>query len=141
MFKSKSSCAAFLSNYNASSSARVLFGGFTYDLPPWSISILPNCKTEYYNTAKVKSTYKAGLSNTHYLVDRITEIDLCVIKVQVSTSSIHMKMVPTNTKFSWGSYNEEVPSANDNGTFAQDGLVEQISITRDKTDYFWYLTE
>ncbi|ANM67746.1 beta-galactosidase 12 [Arabidopsis thaliana] len=113
VFKSKSSCAAFLSNYNTSSAARVLFGGSTYDLPPWSVSILPDCKTEYYNTAKV----------------------------QVRTSSIHMKMVPTNTPFSWGSYNEEIPSANDNGTFSQDGLVEQISITRDKTDYFWYLTD
>ncbi|KAG7546061.1 Galactose-binding-like domain superfamily [Arabidopsis suecica] len=113
VFKSQSSCAAFLSNYNTSSAARVSFGGSTYDLPPWSVSILPDCKTEYYNTAKV----------------------------QVRTSSIHMKMVPTNTPFSWGSYNEEIPSANDNGTFSQDGLVEQISITRDKTDYFWYLTD
>ncbi|XP_020873308.1 beta-galactosidase 12 isoform X1 [Arabidopsis lyrata subsp. lyrata] len=113
VFKSQSSCAAFLSNYNTSSAARVSFGGSTYDLPPWSVSILPDCKTEYYNTAKV----------------------------QVRTSSIHMKMVPTNTLFSWGSYNEEIPSANDNGTFSQDGLVEQISITRDKTDYFWYLTD
>ncbi|KAG7541430.1 Galactose-binding-like domain superfamily [Arabidopsis thaliana x Arabidopsis arenosa] len=111
VFKSQSSCAAFLSNYNTSSAARVSFGGSTYDLPPWSVSILPDCKTEYYNTAKVR------------------------------TSSIHMKMVPTNTPFSWGSYNEEIPSANDNGTFSQDGLVEQISITRDKTDYFWYLTD
>ncbi|KAL0873264.1 hypothetical protein Bca101_022969 [Brassica carinata] len=106
VFKSKSSCAAFLSNYNASSAARVSFGGSTYDLPPWSVSILPNCKTEYYNTAKVRAR------------------------------SIHMKMVPTNTQLSWESYNEEIPSPNYNGTFAKDGLVEQISITRDKTDYF-----
>ncbi|CAN8325974.1 unnamed protein product [Cochlearia groenlandica] len=56
VFKSKSSCAAFLSNYNASYAARVLFNGSTYDLPPWSVSILPNCKTEYYNTAKVNQT-------------------------------------------------------------------------------------
>ncbi|KAF2586180.1 hypothetical protein F2Q70_00035123 [Brassica cretica] len=111
VFKSKSSCAAFLSNYNTSSAARVSFGGATYDLPPWSVSILPNCKTEYYNTAKVR------------------------------TPSIQMKMVPTNTQLSWGSYSEEIPSPNYNGTFAKDGLVEQISITRDKTDYFWYLTD
>lgn len=69
VYKSKSSCAAFLSNYNNISAARVSFGGSTYDLPPWSISILPDCKTEYYNTAKVKSTYKA------YLVE-ITESEL-----------------------------------------------------------------
>ncbi|EOA18550.1 hypothetical protein CARUB_v10007108mg [Capsella rubella] len=113
VFKSKSSCAAFLSNYNASSAARVSFGGSTYDLPPWSVSILPDCKTEYYNTAKV----------------------------QVRAPRIHMKMSPTNTQFSWESYNEEIPSAYDNGNFSHDGLVEQISITRDKTDYFWYMTD
>ena len=44
-----------------------------------------------------------------------------------------MKMVPTDTQLSWGSYSEEIPSPNYNGTFAKDGLVEQISITRDKT--------
>ncbi|XP_018480530.2 beta-galactosidase 12 isoform X1 [Raphanus sativus] len=115
VYKSKSSCAAFLSNYNNISAARVSFGGSTYDLPPWSISILPDCKTEYYNTAKV----------------------------QVRTPSIHMKMVPTNTQLSWGSYNEEIPSPYDsnNGTFAKEGLVEQISMTRDKTDYLWYLAD
>ena len=53
MFWSKSSCAAFLSNNDANSAARVMFRGFPYDLPPWSVSILPDCKTEYYNTAKV----------------------------------------------------------------------------------------
>ncbi|KAF2531538.1 hypothetical protein F2Q70_00033109, partial [Brassica cretica] len=52
VFKSESSCAAFLSNYNDSYAARVSFWGSTYDLPPWSVSILPDCKTEYYNTAK-----------------------------------------------------------------------------------------
>ncbi|CAN6914681.1 unnamed protein product, partial [Brassica oleracea] len=113
VFKSESSCAAFLSNYNDSYAARVSFWGSTYDLPPWSVSILPDCKTEYYNTAKVR------------------------------TPSIHMKMVPTNTKLSWGSCNEEIPypNDNDNGTFSQDGLVEQINMTRDKTDYLWYLAD
>ncbi|WZZ76146.1 hypothetical protein YC2023_087516 [Brassica napus] len=113
VFKSESSCAAFLSNYNDSYAAKVSFWGSTYDLPPWSVSILPDCKTEYYNTAKVR------------------------------TPSIHMKMVPTNTKLSWGSYNEEIPypNDNDNGTFSQDGLVEQINMTRDKTDYLWYLAD
>ncbi|XP_013595557.1 PREDICTED: beta-galactosidase 12-like isoform X1 [Brassica oleracea var. oleracea] len=113
VFKSESSCAAFLSNYNDSYAARVSFWGSTYDLPPWSVSILPDCKTEYYNTAKVR------------------------------TPSIHMKMVPTNTKLSWGSYNEDIPypNDNDNGTFSQDGLVEQINMTRDKTDYLWYLAD
>ncbi|KAJ4904621.1 Beta-galactosidase 2 [Raphanus sativus] len=111
VFKSKTSCSAFLSNYDTNNPARVMFRGFPYDLPSWSISILPDCKTEYHNTAKIRSP------------------------------NMPMKMVPTSTRFSWESYNEAIPSSSDYGTFARDGLLEQISMTRDKTDYFWYLTD
>ncbi|XP_010536861.1 PREDICTED: beta-galactosidase 12 [Tarenaya hassleriana] len=111
VFRSKSSCAAFLSNYDPSSAVKVTFGGFPYDLPPWSVSILPDCKTVYYNTAQVRAP------------------------------SVTMKMVPTGGPFSWESYNEESPSWNDDGTFALDGFVEQINMTRDSTDYLWYLTD
>ncbi|KAJ1691165.1 hypothetical protein LUZ63_015320 [Rhynchospora breviuscula] len=56
VFKSKDgSCAAFLSNYHQSSSARVTYNGLRYDLPAWSISILPDCKTAVFNTATVKA--------------------------------------------------------------------------------------
>ncbi|XP_010451557.1 PREDICTED: beta-galactosidase 4-like [Camelina sativa] len=111
VFWSKSSCAAFLSNKDEKSAARVMFRGFPYDLPPWSVSILPDCKTEVYNTAKVNAP------------------------------GIHRNMVPTGTGFSWGSYSEAAPSANEAGTFARNGLVEQLSMTWDKSDYFWYLTD
>jgi len=54
VFSTKSGhCAAFLSNYNPKSSARVTFNNKHYNLPPWSISILPDCKNEVFNTAKV----------------------------------------------------------------------------------------
>ncbi|CAG7892408.1 unnamed protein product, partial [Brassica rapa] len=111
VFWSKSSCAAFLSNNDVNSPARVMFRGFPYDLPPWSVSILPDCKTEYYNTAKVNAP------------------------------SAHRNMVSTGTRFSWESFNEVVPFANEAGTFPRNGLVEQISMTWDKSDYFWYLTD
>ncbi|KAA8540294.1 hypothetical protein F0562_024143 [Nyssa sinensis] len=54
VFKSKSgTCAAFLANYNSNSFAKVAFGNMHYNLPPWSISILPDCKNTVYNTARV----------------------------------------------------------------------------------------
>jgi len=68
VFWSKSSCAAFLSNKDENSAARVLFRGFPYDLPPWSVSILPDCKTEVYNTAKVRQNKKL-LCQESYLLD------------------------------------------------------------------------
>lgn len=57
VFRSKSgACAAFLANYDASYSVRVTYQNLPYDLPAWSVSILPDCKTVVYNTAKVSKT-------------------------------------------------------------------------------------
>lgn len=53
VYRSKSGCAAFLSNFDSGSYAKVTFNGLHYDLPPWSVSILPDCKTTVFNTAKV----------------------------------------------------------------------------------------
>jgi len=66
VFKSKSGvCAAFLTNYDQQYSVKVRFGNGQYDLPPWSISILPDCKTEAFNTAKVR---KKTLSALGYII-------------------------------------------------------------------------
>ena len=59
----------------------------------------------------------------------------------MNAPSVHRNMVSTGTRFSWESFNEVVPFVNEAGTFARNGLVEQISMTWDKSDYFWYLTE
>ncbi|KAH7657473.1 Beta-galactosidase protein [Dioscorea alata] len=53
VYRSKSGCAAFLSNFDSGTYAKVTFNGLHYDLPPWSVSILPDCKTTVFNTAKV----------------------------------------------------------------------------------------
>ncbi|KAL2899535.1 Beta-galactosidase [Bienertia sinuspersici] len=54
VFKSGSGpCAAFLANYNEHSYAKVAYGNKHYNLPPWSISILPDCKNTVYNTARL----------------------------------------------------------------------------------------
>ncbi|KAM7263193.1 hypothetical protein ACFE04_000876 [Oxalis oulophora] len=106
-------CAAFLANYDTDSSARVLFNNMHYNLPPWSISILPDCKNVVFNTAKVG----------------------------VQTS--HMEMLPTNTEmFSWESYDEDISSlgAGGSSTFTTNGLLDQMNVTRDASDYLWYIT-
>ncbi|GMH25311.1 hypothetical protein Nepgr_027154 [Nepenthes gracilis] len=46
-------CAVFLANYDRRSYAKVAFGNSHYNLPPWSISILPACMNTMYNTARV----------------------------------------------------------------------------------------
>ncbi|MBA0734921.1 hypothetical protein Gogos_018809, partial [Gossypium gossypioides] len=104
-------CAAFLSNYDTESATRVLFNNMHYNLPPWSISILPDCRNVVFNTAKVG----------------------------VQTSQ--MQMLPTNTKmFSWETYDEDTSALDDSLMISANGLLEQINVTRDASDYLWYIT-
>ncbi|XP_076889209.1 beta-galactosidase-like isoform X2 [Bidens hawaiensis] len=111
VFQPKSgACAAFLSNFDPNFSAKMKFGNTQYNLPPWSISILHNCKDEVFNTAKVKAP------------------------------TTQKKMTPVG-QFKWQSYNEETPSSEDRDTLAMKGLYEQLNVTRDASDYLWYLAE
>ncbi|CAH9119279.1 unnamed protein product [Cuscuta epithymum] len=104
-------CAAFLSNYDTHSAARVLFNNMHYNLPPWSISILPDCKNVVFNTAKVG----------------------------VQTSQ--MEMLPTNSEmYSWETYSEDIYALGESSSFTAFGLLEQVNVTRDTSDYLWYQT-
>ncbi|KAL5698727.1 Beta-galactosidase 1 [Ranunculus cassubicifolius] len=103
-------CAAFLANYNSQSYATLTFRGQHYNLPPWSISILPDCRNTVFNTAKV------------------------------GAQSSEIKMTPVWQGFPWKSYNEETAAYDDN-SITRTGLMEQINVTRDGSDYLWYSTD
>ncbi|XP_042375473.1 beta-galactosidase 5-like [Zingiber officinale] len=104
-------CAAFLANYDTNSFARVMFNNMHYSLPPWSISILPDCRNVVFNTAK--------------------------IGVQTS----QMQMYPINAQsLVWETYDDEVASQGENSLITSTGLLEQINVTRDTSDYLWYIT-
>ncbi|PRQ42599.1 putative beta-galactosidase [Rosa chinensis] len=108
VYQSISGCAAFLANYDTKYSVSVMFWNKQYNLPPWSISILPDCKTEVFNTARIGQ-------------------------------SPPTKMTPV-ASLSWQAYMEEIATANDDNAITLVGLREQISQTRDATDYLWYMT-
>lgn len=112
VFSSKSGgCAAFLSNYNPKAAARVTFNNRQYKLPPWSISILPDCKNVVFNTAKVR--------------------------VQTSQT----QMLPTNSlSTSWEIFNEDISSVDGDSKITVVGLLDQLNVTRDSSDYLWYTT-
>ncbi|XP_072989067.1 beta-galactosidase 5-like [Typha latifolia] len=104
-------CAAFLANYNTNSFAKVMFNNMHYNLPPWSISILPDCRNVVFNTAKV------------------------------GTQTSQMQMWAADTpSLMWERYDEEVVSLADNSLITTTGLLEQINVTRDSSDYLWYIT-
>ncbi|KAF6150343.1 hypothetical protein GIB67_034042 [Kingdonia uniflora] len=54
-------CAAFLMNSNSKYYATVNFRSMHYNLPPWSISILLDCKNTVFNTARVRSFFLSSL--------------------------------------------------------------------------------
>lgn len=63
------------------------------------------------------------------------------LKLQVGVQTSQLEMVPTNKEvFSWETFNEDLTSMDDSSTFSTTGLLEQINVTRDSTDYLWYTT-
>ncbi|KAI3450543.1 hypothetical protein Pfo_007208 [Paulownia fortunei] len=111
-------CAAFLANIDSQLDATVYFNGNYYDLPAWSVSILPDCKNVVYNTAKVNS---------------VTAISKFVPQPsQIGTNSSGASLS------SWSWFKEPAGISMNNDALVLPGLVEQINTTGDRTDYLWY---
>ncbi|XP_008219605.1 PREDICTED: beta-galactosidase 16 [Prunus mume] len=102
-------CAAFLVN-KGPKHATVLFQESSYQLPPKSISILPDCKKVAFNTAKVSA--------------------------QHATRSWQVAQKFDSAE-NWEEYKEAIPNF-EKTTLRASTLPEQISITKDESDYLWY---
>lgn len=89
MFKSKSACAAFLANYDTKYSVKVTFGNMQYDLPPWSVSVLPDCKTAVFNTARVRNRLLLTMGILIFFPVSLQSVG-CLSKL-VSLSNISLK--------------------------------------------------
>jgi len=121
--KGSSLCAAFLSNKGLNHAATVQFNGNTYQLPAWSVSILPDCKNVVFNTAKVSvQTSLMGME-------------------QVSTQSLHPAAASNvdtgNLSTNWSWHKEDVGIWGKDHFSAQ-GLLEQLYTVLDKSDFLWY---
>lgn len=103
-------CAAFISNSDPSN-ATVQFNGRSYDLPGWSISVLPDCVNVAFNSAKITA----------------------------QTSLIAMNLVESFIGFKWEWYAEKVGVWGEN-VLSDTRLLEQIMTAKDTTDYLWYTT-
>lgn len=50
-------------------------------------------------------------------------------------------MSAMNSKLhSWETYGEDTTSLEESSTFSAPGLLEQMNVTRDSSDYLWYTT-
>ncbi|KAI5431764.1 hypothetical protein KIW84_035801 [Lathyrus oleraceus] len=55
MPQASNKCSTFLANIDEYEAATVTFHGQTYIIPPWFVSLLPDCRSMVFNTAKVKA--------------------------------------------------------------------------------------
>ncbi|KAL1061009.1 hypothetical protein V6Z11_1Z051800 [Gossypium hirsutum] len=113
--KEKSSC--FLSNTNTKIDANVNFGGINYFVPAWSISILPDCREEAYNTAKVSA-------QTSLMIKKLN-------KAEDELSSL---------KWMWRPELIESTSVQGRGDVSVNKIVDQKAMANDASDYLWYMT-
>ncbi|XP_022888073.1 beta-galactosidase 15-like [Olea europaea var. sylvestris] len=109
-----SSC--FFGNANETSDATVNYQGVDYNVPAWSVSILPDCKTEVYNTAKLN-----------------TQTNLMVKKSNEAEDE------PASLKWSWRpEINLEQATVQGKGQVSTNMIVDQ-KVANDVSDYLWYM--
>ncbi|XP_042518461.1 beta-galactosidase 9-like [Macadamia integrifolia] len=122
-------CSAFLANIDVHSTATVTFLGCKYTLPPWSVSILPDCRNTAFNTAKVGSQIS------------ITTLEfgspLSSNKKGPGELSPHYE-IPFATSKTWMTLKDPIGVWGDN--FTVQGLWEHLNVTKDTSDYLWYTT-
>nr|CAB3446125.1 unnamed protein product [Digitaria exilis] len=108
-----------------------------------TIQSLGNYEKAYVFKSK-NGACAAFLSNYHtnsavkVRPDGIMQSNENVISMQVKEPTVLPKMNPV-LRFAWQSYSEDTNLLDDNA-FTKDGLVEQLSLTWDKSDYLWYTT-
>ncbi|XP_030503586.2 beta-galactosidase 8 isoform X1 [Cannabis sativa] len=117
VYRTGSECVAFLANVGTNSAATVTFNGNSYNLPAWSVSILPDCKNVVYNTAKINSMAMIPSFTRQSLIADVDE--------SLSLGS------------AWSWIKEPVGITKDDA-FTKPGLLEQINTTADQSDYLWY---
>ncbi|KAF7133046.1 hypothetical protein RHSIM_Rhsim09G0058800 [Rhododendron simsii] len=125
LLEKKSRCSAFLANIDEHDSATVTFFGHVYTLPPWSVSILPDCRETAFNTAKVGT--QTSIKTTEFSLPFSTNIS---VPSQDKVSLISGTWVTVKEPIgAWGEDN-----------FTVRGILEHLNVTKDRSDYLWYMT-
>ncbi|XP_020534473.1 beta-galactosidase 9 isoform X3 [Jatropha curcas] len=127
---SQSICSAFLANIDEHRTVTVRFFGQSYTLPPWSVSILPDCRNVIFNTAKqvaAQTSIKSVELALPYFPDISTSKQILAKKEQSLTTT------------SWMTIKEPISIWSENN-FTVQGILEHLNVTKDHSDYLWYFT-
>ncbi|KAG8048450.1 hypothetical protein GUJ93_ZPchr0009g1307 [Zizania palustris] len=120
-------CSAFLANIDEHKYVSVWIFGKSYSLPPWSVSILPDCKNVAFNTARV------GAQTSVFTIESGSP----------SHSSRHKPSILSLTVggplCTWWTCKEAIGTWGGNN-FAAQGILEHLNVTKDISDYLWYTT-
>ncbi|XP_062184650.1 beta-galactosidase 1 [Phragmites australis] len=111
------SSACFINNQFDDRDVNLTLGGATHLVPAWSVSILPDCKTVAFNTAKIKT-------QTSVMVKKPNTVE----------------KEPEALEWSWMPENLKPFMTDEHGNFRKTQLLEQISTSTDQSDYLWYRT-
>ncbi|KAJ0974173.1 hypothetical protein J5N97_016138 [Dioscorea zingiberensis] len=96
----------------------------------------PFITTSYDYDAPIDE-YGNDFTNLMYILGfQFLDLDMFV---GVQTSQMQMSAADTQS-LTWEKYDEEVGSLEDNSLITATGLLEQINVTRDNSDYLWYIT-
>uniref|UniRef100_A0A0D3HCC2 Beta-galactosidase n=1 Tax=Oryza barthii TaxID=65489 RepID=A0A0D3HCC2_9ORYZ len=112
-----STSACFINNRNDNKDLNVTLDGNTHLLPAWSVSILPDCKTVAFNSAKIKA-------QTTIMVKKANMVE----------------KEPESLKWSWMRENLTPFMTDEKGSYRKNELLEQIVTSTDQSDYLWYRT-
>ncbi|KAJ4812111.1 Beta-galactosidase [Rhynchospora pubera] len=115
-YKLNTTTACFISNKDTAKDATVDLNGTKYFVPAWSVTLLPDCKTEAYNTAKVKA-------QTNVMVKKVNTVE-----------------EPSALQWSWRPEPLKRHVEDKHFSFQSNQLLEQITTTFDESDYLWYMT-
>ncbi|OAY28309.2 hypothetical protein MANES_15G055700v8 [Manihot esculenta] len=126
---SQSGCSAFLANIDEHKAATVRFLGQSYTLPPWSVSILPDCRNVVFNTAKVAA--QTSIKTIELALPYISDVSAPQqFMAQNEDSHIQLSWLAVKEPFSIWSENN----------FTVEGILEHLNVTKDQSDYLWYFT-
>ncbi|KAF3518153.1 hypothetical protein DY000_02061752 [Brassica cretica] len=117
IYKTEEGSSCFFGNGNENSDATISFRGESYVVPAWSITILPDCKNEAYNTAKIT-----------------TQTSMMVKKPNEAEDTL------STLKWSWRPENMDNFLLKGKGESTQTQLFDQKVVTNDQSDYLWYMT-
>ncbi|CDP03052.1 unnamed protein product [Coffea canephora] len=116
VFTLNGTSACFFENSNTTTDATITYQGSQYNVPAWSVSILPDCKKEVYNTAKVNT-------QTWVKVKRSNEAE----------------NEPVSLSWTWRPEAIDDAVVHGKGHVSANRLLDQ-KVINDASDYLWYMT-